>query len=512
MLNIEIAGYAALPGFLALVAAVLIVPDIRRSIDLSLPIFSRDIFKTSALMISCLFLLILIFLEPGFSSVAFLAGILSTVLFLIFSLALFKSAGARSSDREERFQGWSLGLAAPGLALAAIGIYLAIFAWEDVSILNAYAFGATCALVPITLGGVQAKEGDAVLKPAVPAADFYVSSLCILAAAMTMGAAMMESQRVWIGMPVLFVMAGLAVFLAAAVVMRVVPRGRPWFSRGIAYLSALSVMIVSYLIPGELTRKISSDTIAGLGMLDRMGPYWASITGVLTGALLTLLTRYATAQSERGHRNLTFGFSLYFVAACVWISYLFADLYGIAFAGMGLLGAVCLPASRQMIRSVKRNSGSGSGFQLGASAFSTLAVVAACLMWVSETADFEDGFPGFAGAAVLAGLVLGVGIAYVMRSFVKKVSRGTPEGTEIHFPFMSPDLSSCLVSIFIPVLIGLVAGPEVLAGFLAGMALAGIYAVYRLDKEGESEDAGRLNALMRLAALAALLTVPLMIL
>jgi hypothetical protein len=509
LINIEMAGYAVLPGVLALVAAVLIVPHIRWSIGLSSPIISRDLFKAPVLMISCLFLLILIFFEPGFSSVTFLAGILSTVLFLIFSIALFKSPGTHSSDREDRFKGWSLCLAATGLSLAAAGMYLAIFAWEDVSVLNAYAFGAACALVPIALGAVQVKEGGADLRPTVPAADFYVSSLCVLAAAMAMGTAMPEFQRAWIGMPVLFAMAGLAAFLAAAVVTRAAAHKRPWFYRGILWLSALSAVIVQYVIPGELTRKISSDAIAGLGMLDRMGPFWASITGVLTGSLLIILTRYEPSHSERGHKNLTFGFSLYFMAAGIWISYLFADLYGIAFAGMGLLGVVCLPAGQQLIPSVKKDSGSGNGLQLGVSIFSTIAVVAACLMRVREAADLDSGLTVM---LILAGFLLGVGMAYVVRSFVKRLSGGTPEGDGVHFPFMSPDHFSCLALIFIPILIGLGAGPEVLGGFLAGMVLPGIYAVFRLDREGQSEEAGRFNGLMRLAALAVLLAAPLMLL
>jgi hypothetical protein len=509
LLNIEMAGYAALPGLLALAAAVLIVSHIRRSIGLISPIILRDVFKASALMIFCLFLLILIFLEPGFSSVAFLAGILSTVLFLIFSLALFKSPGTHSSDREDRFKGWSLCLAATGLSLAAAGMYLAIFAREDISVLNAYAFGAACALVPIALGAVQVKEGEADLRPAVPAADVYASSLCVLAAAMAMGDAMAEYQRVWIGMPVLFAMAGLAAFLAAAAVTRAAAHKRPWFYRGILCLSALSAVIVQYVIPGELTRKISSDVIAGLGMLDRTGPFWASMTGVLTGILLIILTRYAPAHSERGHRNLAFGFSLYFMAAGIWISYLFADLYGIAFAGMGLFGVVCLPAGQQLIPSVKIDSGSGNGLQLGVSIFSTVAVVAACLMRVRESADLDSGLTVI---LILAGFLFGVGMAYVMRTFVKKASGGTPESAEVHFPFMSSDHSSCLAFIFIPILFGLVAGPEVLGGFLAGMVLPGVFEVFSLDREGQSEEAGRLNGLMRLAALAVLVAAPLILL
>lgn len=497
MLNIEVAGYAALPGFLALVAAVLMVPGVRRSIDWSSPIFPRDLFNASAWVIPCLFLLILIFIEPGFSSIAFLAGILSTVLFLIFSLALFKSPGTHLSDREDRFKGWSLGLAAQGLALTAIGIYLMIFGWEDVSILIAYASGAACALVPVTAGAGKVKEGDA---------DLYISSLCVLAAAMSLGAAMTDFQQVWVEMPVLFAVAGLTILLAAAVVMRVAAHGRPWFYRCMMCLFALSAVIVSYVIPGELTRKMSSDIIAGLGMLDRMGPFWAFMTGVLTGVLLIILTRYSPSSSERRQKNRTFGFILYFMAVGIWISYLFADLYGIAFAGVGMLGVAGLPAGQRTVQSVKMESGR-IGVPLGASAFSTLALVAACLASVRGAADFDNGLTEM---VVLAGFILGTGTACIMRPAVKRASVKTPEGSGIYFPFMSPYLSSCLVFIFIPTLIGLAAGPEIMGGFLPGMILTGVCEVLKMDKEDDTEDAERLNGLMRLAALAVLVAAPLM--
>jgi len=506
LLNLEMAGYAILPGCLALVAAVLMAPGACWSMSLISPMASGRRIPASAGMAGGLFL-ILLFADGFLSSAAVLAGVFSALLFLVYSLALFGPAGISMPERDGRYRGWSLCLAAFGLPLAATGLSLAVFDWNNLSFLNAYTLGAAAVLLSISSGRVPESEGDVRLTPAIPAADFYVSSLCVLAAAVAMGSAMTEFQQVWIAMPVLFAMAGLVMLIAAAGTMRVAARRYPWFYRGAACLLALPVLIVPYFILGELTRKVSSDVIAGLGMLDRMGPFWASLTGALTGALLIILARYAHDPAERVRKNWILGFSLYFVAACVWISYLFADLYGIAFAGMGLLGVVGLPVCRRMVRSDRDDSGRKGRLQIGAASFSTLAVAAACLMRVRESVDPDL---GLSEVMILVGFLLGAGIACIMGSVVRRRSGKTPAGAGFHFPFMSPDLSSSILFVFFPVFIGGMAGPEMLAGFLPGMATMVVYDVFRIDRHGEAEDAARLNGLMRFAALAMLAAAPLM--
>jgi len=49
-----------------------------------------------------------------------------------------------------------------------------------------------------------------------------------------------------------------------------------------------------------------------------------------------------------------------------------------------------------------------------------------------------------------------------------------------------------------------------MGGFLPGMILTGVCEVLKMDKEDDTEDAERLNGLMRLAALAVLVAAPLM--
>lgn len=506
MLSIEMAGYAALPGLLALAASVLIVPGICRSIGLITPVISRELFNVSAQSVCILFLLILIFLEPGYLAIAFLAGSISTFLFIFISAALFKSAQNPLPPDEERARAWSLGLAASGLTLAAAGLYLAIFSWENVLILDVFVLGAACVLVPVSLDAAPVRDGEFDLRPVISAADSYVSSACVLAAAMTMGAAMMESQPVWIGMPVLFALSGLAALLASALGIRVMADKRPLYYFCIACFTVLAAVIVMYVIAGQLSGKISADAIAALGMLDRMGPFWAIMTGLLTGCLLIFLKRSAPRDAERTRRKQIFVFSIYFTAAAVWISCLFADLYGIALAGMGVIGAVVVPAGRRLIRSATGNSQREP--LSGPSAFSTLAIAAAGLMLVRDAAEFEKVFSGLAGMAVPAGLALGAGTAFAMKLFLNKSSGAGPEGAESR-PLSRFNPVLHLGFIPIPVLIGLAAGPEALGGFLLGMTMAGVYEVFRTEREGKPEDAERLNGLVRLAALAALAAAPL---
>lgn len=509
MLNIEPAGYAALPGFLALAASFLMVPDIRRTIRLRFPVFLCQPLCASALPVFFLFMMILFFLESGHAAIAFPAGLLSTILFLVYALALFRTAAGSSSPGEGHMGSWSLCLAAGGLALVVSGIYTAIFTWENIFILNVFVFGA--ALVPVffTIGGIPVKESEKTeAGRAVLSADFYLSFLCLLAAAMAMGASMTEYQRVWLGLPVLFAMAGLKVFLIAALLIRAVNRHRPWFDISIRFLSASLIIVILYVLTGEGTGEIASDVIAEQEFFDRMGPFWACMTGALAGGLLIILNRRSETDSGMTGDSLTPAFSLYFMAVCLWIAHLFADFYGIALAGMGCFGAVCLPSGRQLIRDAGNHRGAICSLRTGASAFSTLAVAAACLMRVGGAADFESGLAGFAGAALLGGLLLGAGMACVMRCFIQGVSRGVSRETGIHLPFTSPEISALLAFISFPVLVGLIVCPEALGGFVAGMVLTGVFEVFRMGRKGGSEAAGGLNGLTRLALLAILAAAP----
>jgi hypothetical protein len=502
---IEMAGYAVLPALLALVIAVLFVPGIRRSLDFRPGIIPRNIFHASVLIAACIFILLLVFLGPWLSAAAFLAGVFSAILFLFFSRAVFESAGLRSSEEAVHRAGLSFSLGAPGLALLAAGIFLLLFAWKDVPVLNAYALGAACTLFIVFFSAATGKDEDPAVRPAAQAADFYVSSLCVLVAALAIGTVMEEFQLVWIGMPVLFFMTGLSALIAAALVAAAT-YGRPLFLRFLAFLPILAGISLQYAILRELTRKMSANTIANLGMLDRMGPFWALISGIVTGVLLIVLSRNASDSSGRGNSRMVFAFSLYFVAVGLWMSYIFADLYGIAFAGIGMLGAVSFPAGQRIVRSMKGDQGGGNGFMNGGSVFATVAVAAAYLMWVREAVDLED---GLIEISVIAGLVLGVETVYVMSLLAKRLSGRSLKESAILSPLRGLLLSGIVVFL-VPLLIGFAAGPEMLGGLLLGMALPGIYEVFRMEKQGESEEARCLNGLMRLAALVSLVSVPLL--
>ncbi len=87
------------------------------------------------------------------------------------------------------------------------------------------------------------------MRPAVHAADFYLSSLCVLVAAMVMGAAMTEHQNVWIATPVLFTMAGLAASIVGVVVMRISMHGRSLFFNAFANVFAFEIICFWYSLP-----------------------------------------------------------------------------------------------------------------------------------------------------------------------------------------------------------------------------------------------------------------------
>jgi len=505
LLNIELAGYAAFPGLLALALSLIIAPEIYRLLGSGIPVLLSRFRSESLLPVSFLFLTILFLLEPGYAAIAFPAGVFSTILFLVYSFAVRRAADGSSSHQIEPIMGWSFCLAAGGLALASIGVYTAVFAWENIFVVNIFVFGAAAVQLFISIGGFSGRESEKESGIVISSADFYLSFLCILAAAITMGALITEHRRVWIGLPVLFGMVGLTALFMIAPLMRAMNRHLLWIEISIRFIAVSFIIVFLYIITGDGTGKISSDAIAYQGFFDRMGPFWAWMAGAFTGTILVILTRNSGVASGMTIDNFTLGFSLYFMAVCLWISFVLADFYGIALAGTGFFMAVCVLSGHLMIPAAGSDAGKAFGISTGVSIFSTLAVAASCLMQIGDSADLGFGVDGLAWASVVAGLLTGAGMAYVMMLFIQRKLMVAYPGIGFHFPFMSPENTFGLAFISVPIFVGLVAGLEMLFGLIAGVILVGaLYGVMRMEREEGPIAAGRLNGLVRMSLLAIL--------
>jgi len=289
--------------------------------------------------------------------------------------------------------------------------------------------------------------------------------------------------------------------------------------------------------------------------------YWAILVGLFAGVLIGESTNYFTSYSNKptlriaeasqtgAGTNIVSGFAnglmstlppVILIVIAIIVAHHFADVYGVAIAGVGMLATLGIQDATDAYGPVADNAGgivemvglppeirqrtdaldslgnttaaTGKGFAIGAAGLTSLALLLSYVNAVEiEMADISLLDP-----RVIAGLFLGAllpaifcaltlnAVGKTSFSIVNEVRRqfreikGLMEGTA------KPDYARCVdictkdslkqmivpgvITIASPVVIGLVLGPLALAGFLVGAIITGFILAITFSNAGGSWD------------------------
>ena len=296
-------------------------------------------------------------------------------------------------------------------------------------------------------------------------------------------------------------------------------------------------------------------------LADGLGIFWAILAGLVAGILIGESTNYFTSYAYRPTQNIseaaqtgagttvTKGFSnglmstfppIIFVAVAIILAYKFADFYGIAIAGIGMLSTLGITLATDAYGPVADNSGgivemsglppeirertdaldslgnttaaTGKGFAIGAAALTALAL----MLSYTQMVGIKFGDISLLDPRVITGILLGgmmpavfcsmtldaVGrTAFAIINEVRRQFReikGLMEGTA------RPEYGKCvdictkaalkemilpgLITVIAPVVVGLVLGPVGLGGFLLGAIATGFILAVTMANAGGSWD------------------------
>ena len=483
------------------------------------------------------------------------------------------------------FGGSVMGLSVASLGLVGLGVFFYFFAGTDPVVINGFAMGASSiALFARVGGGIFTKTADVgsdlvgkieagipeddPRNPGVTAdnvgdnvgdiagmgADLYESYCGSVVAAIAIGATMglgVEGMAMkWMMLPMLFIIVGLLASVIGIGLFNFLKNMKPQSALSNSlYIAGILFIIASYFVVKYTTAGMSAEYLTSLGVISALGPFWAVLLGIIAGMLIGAITEYYTARgpvvriaesSQTGPATIIIsGFAVglesvvapvFCIAIAIWLSYLTCGIYGIAIAGVGMLGTVGMTMSVDSYGPIADNAGGiaeqahmppevreitdgldavgnttaaiGKGFAIGSAALTALAMFAAYTATVKTFPGFENFTLDLTEAHVITGVFLGglipcllaaltmtaVGeAAFDMINEIRRQFREIPGIMEGTTP---PDTNRCVdiattaalkrmilpgvSAILAPILVGVLIGPQALGGFLAGATLTGV--------------------------------------
>lgn len=437
------------------------------------------------------------------TAIAFITGAVMSSLAGYIGMSIATRANSRTTHAADELGlkgalnvalsgGAVMGFSVVGLSLLGLAALVFVFGIENASTINGYAMGASLvALFARSGGGIFTKGADmgadlvGKVEAGIPEDDprnpaviadnvgdnvgdvaglgadllesYIESMIATMAIAVTLNVSgILQSSLAYL--PLFIASVGVAASILGVLFVRIVARKNPQSAlMGGTYISAILTAVASFFIIKNVV------PAEGFDGISQLGPFWATIVGVISGTIIGFVSEYYTSSDYKPVKDLaedsqsgaaitvTGGLAVgmastaipvLVLAIAVILAFKFAGIYGVAMAAVGMLattgmvvavdsygpvadnagGIAEMAELRPEVREITDNLDSvgnttaaiGKGFAIGSAAFAALGLLVAYMQMAKiDTAYLNK-------TSVLAGLLLGGMLPYLISSFLFK--------------------------------------------------------------------------------------------